>query len=317
MSVLTGASEITAEHFPTPGLALRSNDVGVQSRVRGFAGLQVAAAGRVRGELLAGGWQGVGSGERVELLRGVYQRLVWWRYGIAAARVGAGSRHTAEHFVRPIGAGDTNYDRLGTVGRLREGATWDSSARTWVGGRETPASRVMVEMGELACARFDREAPDGNVVQNWVHLRGTGKRVRGNRLVRGVVARAVAEELLGRQRRRGNPVEGFDVGGELIYAATARQPTRARLHQAALEVLADADGDGCSWRAWCEAVYLLCQAPLTKKGSDAVNRTFAVGVGAVILGEPPRLVHDIDLRAMVLGQDAFTVHLTTINTPDR
>lgn len=118
-----------------------------------------------------------------------------------------------------------------------------------------------------------REVPDGSVVQNWVRLRGTGGRVQGNRLVRGVVARAVTEELLGRQRRRGNPVEGFDVGGELIYAATAGRPARAHLHQAALEVLADADVEGCSWQAWREAVYLLNQAPLTKKGSDATYLT--------------------------------------------
>jgi hypothetical protein len=39
-----------------------------------------------------------------------------------------------------------------------------------------------------------------------------------------------------------------------------------------------------------------------KKGSDAVTRVFLVAVGAVLLGHPPELAQDIDLRCAVLGQ---------------
>jgi hypothetical protein len=62
-------------------------------------------------------------------------------------------------------------------------------------------------------------------------------------------------------------------------------------------------GDVAAWQA---ARYLLYQAPLTKKGSDAVARVFLVAVGTVLLGAAPILEHDVDLQCIVAGQRAAT-----------
>lgn len=43
-------------------------------------------------------------------------------------------------------------------------------------------------------------------------------------------------------------------------------------------------------------------------GSDAVNRTFIVAVGGVLLGrDAPALPADIDLQCYVVGQDMATL----------
>ncbi|UGT60543.1 hypothetical protein [Nocardia asteroides] len=70
----------------------------------------------------------------------------------------------------------------------------------------------------------------------------------------------------------------------------------------ALELLAGAEPGEVS--AWQRARFLLCQAPVMKRGTDAVIRTFLVG--ALLFEQPPVLAQDADLRCLVLGQDAAT-----------
>jgi hypothetical protein len=317
---MASSKVITARHFPTPDLAVRSNDPAIVARVQLFSEWQAAVAEQLRCQLIDQGWLQLKLDERVSVLRNVYDQLQWWRYSIAASSSPSSSppsilhRHTADHFVRPISDGDANYDRLGIVGRLRDGATWDAKRHCYVGGEETPASRIMEQMGQLALAHMQYRAPGQDVLQNWVRPPLDVAPIRGNRLLRGTAARKAADELLERQRSRGNPTEGFDVGGdgELIYAATATLADRTRLRNLAFVLLAG----GNTLRAWCHAVYMLYQAPCTKKGSDAINRILAMVVGMLRLDQPPCLTHDIDLRAMVVGQYAFINYLLAAEMDD-
>jgi hypothetical protein len=305
---------ITARHFPTPDLAVRSNDPAIVARVKAFGELQADVAEQLRCQLIDQGWLQQKLDERVSVLHEVYDQLQWWRYSIAASSMPSGGRHTADHFVKPISDDDANYDRLGTIGRLRDGATWDAKRHCYARGEETPASRVMAQMGQLALAHMQYRAPGQDVLQNWVRPPLDVAPIRGNRLLRGAAARKAADELLERQRSRGNSTEGFDVGGdgELIYAATATLADRTRLRNLAFVLLAG----GNTLQTWCHAVYMLYQAPCTKKGSDAINRILAMVVGMLRLDRPPCLTHDIDLRAMVIGQYAFINYLLAAEMDD-
>ena len=74
------------------------------------------------------------------------------------------------------------------------------------------------------------------------------------------------------------------------------------LFTAALDTLAN---PGLTPETFLTGRYALFQSPRTKKGSDAVNRTLTVAVGALALGDAaPALPADIDLRCYVLGQAA-------------
>ncbi|SFQ31223.1 hypothetical protein [Amycolatopsis rubida] len=306
------AYSITAASFPTPALALRTADPAEQRRVRGFAQAQASAAEAARlllAEHLPGARDHAG---RVELLRGAYAALVRWRYEKAltsAGRPGHGLRHDPERFRLPIRAGGVNFDRIGRVGRLRTGSAWNPRTRTFDGGRPSPASTIMEAYGEAALARFDAEGQRGrDVLVNVVTLPG-GRRVNGNRLVRGAAARRVADRLLARVRARGEDTGQVEVGGELLYAVTADHQDSARILAAALDQLAAlfARRHDDQLRQWQTARYLLYQSPVTKKGSDAVIRMFVVAVGALLFGgRTPVMQSDADLRCMILGQAAGT-----------
>jgi hypothetical protein len=244
--------------------------------------------------------------ERVDVLACAHADLVRWRYRLALRidrRVGLGIEYDPSRFATPMLAGEENYDRIGLIGRFRDGARWDAATRTFRGGRETPAFRIMLAYGRLAEEGFAREGNTGETLQNMVVLPG-GARVPGNSLVRGAAAERCAAELLARITRRGVDASHVETGGGPMYVVTAQPESRDRMFAAALGLLAAAaPGDV---RAWQAARYLLYQAPRTKKGSDAVTRTFLVATGAVLFGHAPVLDQDIDLRCMVLGQEAAT-----------
>uniref|UniRef100_UPI003F497001 hypothetical protein n=1 Tax=Amycolatopsis sp. CA-151526 TaxID=3239921 RepID=UPI003F497001 len=302
---------ITARSFPTPDLALRAG--ADRAAVGAFAQEQATAAEAARIELAAAWRRGGGIAARITALRAVHAGLVHWRYTLArrtGRRLGHGLAHDAERFRMSLREGGANYDRLGEIGRLREGGTWDPAARTYRGGTPTPASEIMRVYGAHARARFEREEwlPDPDVLLTVVSL-PRGRMVAGNRLVRGAAARRIAHELVARVAARGADASRMDIGGELIYAVTADPGDADRLFDAGLKRLAAAVDDPdrtARVTAWQDARYLLYQGIRTKKGSDAVTRTFVVAVGAVLLGTAPVLDQDIDLRCMVLGQDDAT-----------
>ncbi|MFJ6775364.1 hypothetical protein ACIQOV_31110 [Kitasatospora sp. NPDC091257] len=296
-------ARITPGDFPTSPLALRFADPAGQATARAFATGQADAATEAAG-LLARMWETAADRPaRVAALATVHARLVDWRYRLAVTMGPppgiAGTAFDPERFRTPIREGDTNYDRLGEVGRLREGARWDRTTRTYTGGRATPAWDAMLRYGRLAERRFAAEGVTGDILQNRVLL-PDGRRIAGNRLLRGDAARRTDAELVARYAARGLDTSWIESGGTPIYTATPAPRDGAVLHAAALDLLAR---PRLTTEDYLLARYLLFQAPRTKKGSDAVTRTFIVAVGAVALpGTAPALPEDIDLRSYVLGR---------------
>lgn len=277
--------------------------------MRAFAERQAEAAESLRTRLAAE-FGGRDRAERQALLRHEHNILTVWRYELARltpVRLGAGLALDVDRFRVTLRDGGPNLDRIGAVGRLRAGATWDQATKTYRGGMETPASKIAMAYGEAARGRFMVEAPDSDVLQTTVTL-ADGRQVRGNRIVRGGVARQVADALIARTVARGRDGTRVDVSGEPMYVVTADPDDGDVLFTEALALLAGAAESDTTYlervRAWQAARFLLFQAPRHKKGSDAVTRTFLVGVGAALLGVPPVLEQDVDLRCMVMGQVA-------------
>ncbi|MFC3966159.1 hypothetical protein [Nocardia jiangsuensis] len=292
--------------FPTPHLALSSADDGELTRVRRFADMQVVAAGRVH-EVLSEEWQEFrGRPRRVRALLAAYHELVQWRYRLARVspvRHGTAVPVDPERFLAPIDHYGPNCDRIGRVGRLRFNSTWNEVDRVFTGGVSTPAFRVTLRYGRAAEARFLRSGAAGDILTSSVRL-PDGTRIDGNRLVRGAAARELARELAARVAGRGCDTRRFETGGAPIYVVTAENTARAEMFRQAIDLLAGAGADDVA--SWQQARFLLYQAPRTKRGSDSVIRTFLVAVGAVLFGAAPRLVHDVDLQCLVLGQGRAT-----------
>lgn len=301
---------ITAESFPTPDLALRTNDPEAQGRVRDFAYQQADAAEQLRRRLADADLPARPLHERVPFLRQVEDELVEWRYQLALAapgRLGVGVAADPERLRMTHHDGGRNYDRLGYTGRMREGATWDPDTKTYRGGEETPASRIIERYGRLALERFATEAPGKDILNNLVSVTGTRQFV-GNQLVRGAAAERIADELVARVAARGRDTSTMEIGGDPIYAISTDANTGDIFHGVAIIDLAEAFTTDVrqveKLETWQQARYLLFQSPRTKKGSDAVTRVFLVAVGAALFGVAPVMEQDVDLRCMVLGQAA-------------
>ncbi|SDD68343.1 hypothetical protein [Actinokineospora iranica] len=296
---------ISAAHFPTPDLAVRAG-VDVR-RVRGFAHEQATAARDIHGWLSDSGL-GRSVGERTAAVKTAYAQAVTWRYRLAQAGaivggVGAVDGGDAERFRTPITDTAPNVDRIGPVGRFRDGSAWDPDARAYLGGTETPASLVTAAYGRAALARFEAEAPEADVLDNLVRLPFHSRPVFGNRLLRGAAAVVAGRGLAERVAARGLDASRMEIGGDPVYVVTAAAADRDRIRANMFALLADHHIDLSTW--W-QAVYLAYQAPMCKKGSDAVNRVFLAAVAAWRLDHCPTIPQDVDLRAMVLGQSAAT-----------
>lgn len=312
---------ITPESFPTPALAICTTDPAQRQKVTGFAAEQANAAAAIAARLHKC-WPATGAARRAAL-RAALDEAERWRYDLAVrvgdARSGIDSTSAPERFRVQIGDG-SNYDRIGTVGRLRECPTWNADRRQFLGGRPTPASDVLAEYGEAATARFARQAPDADELHNMVRL-PDGQQLPGVRLLRGAAAERAAAELVARIAARGVDASQIETGGELLYTVTASAQARHHLRAAVLALLAQLDPAATSDDAaarWATATYCLFHAPRMKKGSDATARVFAVATAAALLNRAPILPHDIDLQAYVLDQDVVVSRLTAaITAPER
>ncbi|MGQ0773180.1 MAG: hypothetical protein ACT4NY_01975 [Pseudonocardiales bacterium] len=301
---------ITAEHFPTPALILRTNDPAAQATVREFADAQARAATTVYRVLTAGLRSARGVAGRAEVFAAAFGMAQDWRYRLAVSRPHPDGRYGAAHahrFGTAITDEDPNLFRIGESERFRDGATWDPTTRTYVGGAATPASETMRHFGNLAAARLAR-SPGAEVVTNRVRL-PDGHVAEGMRLLRGAAARAAALEMVARISARGGDTARIVVDGDLLYAASPPRAHRQLSFHGAMALLADHRGHAAALDVWVGATYLLYQAPQRKRGSDAVNRVFLVAAGACLLGHPPALPHDIDLRAVIGLQDPFVTEL--------
>lgn len=298
---------ITAAAFPVPALAQRTNNPATLAKITGFAEHQATAARDFAATVAYRLRSAPGQAE--SMVVATLAAVDAWRYQLAVdtgeVRRGAGIPLDHERYQTPITDDTTNYDRIGYVGRVRDGASWDSATRTYRGGTSTPAFRTLMDAGRRAIDRFDEEAPRSAVLQNRVEL-PDGTLVLGNRLLRGHAAEKAAAELTGRIAARGGDSSQIETGGTLLYTATASAADRARLTQASITTLAaaltDTDPESAV-RSWVRGAYFLYQAPRTKKGSDAVTRLVLVALGTITLGRVPRLPHDLDLRGYVQRPD--------------
>ncbi|MFF2123464.1 hypothetical protein ACFVXH_39670 [Kitasatospora sp. NPDC058184] len=301
---MTTTAPITPGHFPTSPLALRTTDPDRQAPIRAFASEQAAAASTAATRIVDLWTQAGTHADRITALGQVHAELIEWRHRLAlaaAGRLGQGLTHDPERFRTPITGHSANFDRIGQVGRLREGSVWDAATRTYTGGASTPAWEAMDRYGRAALARFTIEAPDDDELQNWITL-PNGIRLAGNRLLRGAAARAAAEQLTVRVAARGLDASRMETGGQPLYTVTPDSEHSALLHQWALILLTT---PAPTLQDYLTARYLMFQAPQTKKGSDSVTRVFVVAAGAVLFGDrAPALPADIDLRCYVLGQAA-------------
>lgn len=293
---------ITSASFPTPDFALHTTDEKTISQITKFAQEQAQAATLAVPALAGDLASAHSSEERATAYKKTYDTLIHWRADLARRT----TRHDAigladdpARYLLSITEGGANYDRFGYIGRLRENPVWHPESRTYRGGRVTPAHRIMLRFGQLALDRFAAEPNEGDTLRNPVTL-PDGTTIIGNSLVRGAAARRVATELLVRVARRGADPTHMETGGELIYAVTAPDAARDRMFHAAMALLGNARQDEVN--AWQAARYLLYQAPLTKRGSDSVIRTFLVTVGTILFDQSPVLAQDVDLRCIVAGQ---------------
>lgn len=288
---------ITPAHFPTPHLALRA---GVDAtKVRGFAVAQAAAANQIHEQLTRA------TCDRADAVLDAYEDALYWRLTLAQDGAIVGGRGSvdgsdAARFATPITDDSPNLDRIGVIGRFRDGSEWDETTRTFVGGSDTPASRLTAAYGQAALARFAVERPRADILFTTVTL-PDGCQVTGNWLVRGETALALGRALAERVAKRGLDASRMEVGGAPVYVQTAPARDRGLIREAMLALVA---ADGFDLAAWWQAAYLAYQSPRYKKGSDAATRVFLAAVAVWRLGYVPTIPHDIDLRCMVLGQTA-------------
>lgn len=301
---------ITAQNFPTPQLAWRTHDLAKLRTIQSFAHAQAATATNLLDLLNLRRFEIVQRHKRKMILAEAFDWVCQWRYFEALKSPRPQGDHDAgvdpKRYLITIAEAGVNYDRLGTVGRMRDGSTWDEQTRTYVGGMPTPASEILAHYGAIARDRIAALGDHDDQYINVVTIPGAGRLLTGNRLVSGVWARRVADDLVARMARRGVDVSKIETGGELIYAITTRAEWAEVLRNIAFIQLAGAlEHDELAGRieAWQLARYLLYQGPKYKKGSDAVIRVFLVAVGALLFGTAPVMQQDADLRCMVLPQE--------------
>lgn len=302
---------ITAACFPTPALILRTNDPTAQQSVREFAHKQAEAALSLQQTLTEGLRVARDIDARAIVFTRAFEAAEDWRYRIAASHPLPTGRYAASHaerFRTLITDDNPNLFRIGEHERLRDCTAWDPATRTYVGGAETPASRTMRQIGALAAERF-AQSSSVEVVSNRVTM-PDGRVAHGMRLLRGRAACHAATEMVARIAAQGGDTSRIVTNGDLIYTASAPESDRRMIFYSAMTLLAqDHDTAATALTAWLRAAYLLYQAPRRKRGSDAATRTFLIAAGTYLLGYPPALLDDVDLRSHIRPQDQFVTEL--------
>lgn len=307
-------SHISPETFPLPDRAdtfarpLSEADEANLARLSKFADLQANAANQTLEALVT-----LENPPTAEDWAMAYRSLITWRSTISPAQFDQTNiAPRPKRLLTPINDADPNCDRIGVIGRLRASATWNEQTKTWIGGQPTPSSRIHEQAGIWAMERFAAEGNDSDRLHNIITL-PDGSVCQGNSIVRGESARAIALHLKQGAITRRDNVSQFETGGDCIFTVTASQADRTRIFLAAMNQLADLatyPRDNVLTQDLAEIAYLLFQAPIMKKGSDAVIRTYLVAATAYLQGRALVLPQDIDLRAYIAGQDNFILYFT-------
>jgi hypothetical protein len=291
---------ITADSFPTPDLIKVTNNPAAWDQLERFSHVQAVAANRALSTLTE-----LIDRQRVsapEAFERVYLEVSAWRHAVAQEKSGQRPGAAPEHYKREI---RYNVDLFGP-GVRRDGSWLDFEKAAFVGGRPTPGSRVSERLAKVALARFAAEAPDADFLRTIVRL-PDGSQVAGNMLMRGT---AVGMNCF-------NVDRSFD---GLVATVTAERAERAQLRLTGFEALAHLDGmratgnlqrphDGDAHQVFADAAYYLYQGPQFHRGSDATTRVLLAAAHTRIFGAPPRLPHDVDVQAYIVGQQSFRDHM--------
>jgi hypothetical protein len=295
---------ITPASFPTPDLIKNTNNPALWDQLDGFAKFQAAAATDSLAWLNQRLDAATTSLERTASFFRLYKDLAEWRFQLAHQAEGRSPNSELEHYRMPIPESESMVDSFGP-GLHSDGGRISLETGTIARGIQTPASKQSALLGSIIQARFDREAPNAEVLQNKVTVPG-GQVVNGNRLLRG----ATAADSRGIPR----PITGFYV------TETGEQQDRHALQREAFGLLADLEArraagetdlfaDRNAQLAFVQAEYFLYQGPEYVRGGDATIRTLLVTAHARVFDKALRLPQDIDLMAYAAGQEAFYEHV--------
>lgn len=314
---------LTAEHFPTPRMALRN---GLElSDVAWFADMQAEAA-NAAADFLDTTLRSTSETQWPGVFADLHNRLVYWRYQLAVAHgtksSGAAAPPDVQRFLDPITDGPPNYPNVDPAGAdvefWNKGYVWNEELGRYTGGEETPATRLVAEAGEWAAARLDQEGDSSGFLQNWVRL-PNGSSVKGNSISRGEAAKGHNRRGIERAKASGVVTNKTEIGGNIIYIQTASEADRAIIREALYGYLAKLEktyqqGDTITVEQWAQVAYLLYQSPQTKKGSDAVSRVTLMALARRWLQPLPKMPDSIDWQAYIIGQDRFIRETATFNS---
>ncbi|WP_040789535.1 hypothetical protein [Nocardia paucivorans] len=293
---LAGSGPIRGAHFPVPELRMTTNDPEKIAALGEFSLWQaeIANTGLYR---LSERWDS--TDEPVEghvLLSQLYcwishQRYLRQVWAIDHDPAVARTEYDHPEAFRTLldDYDHINIDIFGNVHARREGFRSDPDLAKRSLGAVTPAYRTSQAIGEIIRTRVEAEAPDGDELQNIVEL-PDGSRVGGTVLSCLTPVRQTVETALSENR-------------EAMFAAAMTELADMFGHRPP-----DVSGD-LSRRA-ANVAYLLFQAPLTTRGSDATIRTFLVATFTFLFGRPIRLPHDIDVRGISMRQTDFVEWFT-------
>ena len=236
----------------------------------------------------------------------VYEYFSEWRYKEAQRD----SSYVDPELTRtPITADLPNHDVIGDLGWLREGAIWDEKSNEWIGGEDTPASRIMKSAKEWAQKRFATEASGYDTLQNRVTL-PSGVVVKGNFIVRGEAMKERGKERI---EKLGESEKRFYAKPDNFIIVSGEASDREVIFNAAIDALARQESKSATLSQWANIAYLLYQSPQTQRGSDATTRGFIAVVGSYMLKETPFIPQDIDLRALIMKQSDFIRYVVEYN----
>ena len=322
---------LSPNDFPTPQIAFRNRLT--LTDVEWFAPEQAKAANLAASKLDAeltltprDQWP--------EVFKDLYLRLERWRYELAVKHgtesSGAAAPQDAQRFLDLITDDSPNVDPVGSsVGFWHKDYLWDEDQGRYVGDGETPASRLVAEVGEWATARFEQEDNSGSFLQNEVIFPDgiiiNGKfTAKGTSIARGQSAYKHDREGLKRAQRRGDAPKStqwdkINNDGGIIYLETATENERKDIREALYKYLTVLEakhqkGTPVTIREWAEAAYLSYQSPQNKKGSDAVSRVYLMTLARRWLRPIPKMPDAIDWLAYTVGQDRFVDEIVRLNT---
>jgi hypothetical protein len=247
--------------------------------------------------------------------REVYEWFIDWRYDFAVKlsghQFGGNIPLNLDLIRRKVSDDAPNNEIIGNVGWLRVGATWVEETNTWEGGLETPSSEITRDFGQLALQRFTNaeKKPGDDVLQNVVTL-PDGTSVNGNKLLRGNAIKDMREERIA---MRGPDAKRFYPEDDICIAVSGEPEDREKIFNSVMMTLAEQKPGEGTFDTWANCSYLLYQAPITKRGWDAVIRNFIVVSGIYMLGSSPKIPQDIDFSAFVVGQQEFVEYLREYN----